>query len=82
MIIPVCLLHAGLIHISPSYWTIYHLFKIILEWELFIDSIQIQHSMQKCWIQIQHSMQNHFFKKHSIRYELYFKKHLIVELKL
>jgi len=29
-------LRTRLIHISQSYWTIYHSFEIILEWELSI----------------------------------------------
>jgi len=33
----VCPLRTKLIHINPSYWTSYHLFEIILEWELPID---------------------------------------------
>jgi len=33
MITPVGSLRTRLIHISPSYWTIYRSFEIILEWE-------------------------------------------------
>ena len=36
MIAPVSPLSTKLIHISPSYWTIYHSFEIILEWGLSI----------------------------------------------
>jgi len=36
MITPVSPLRARLIHISPSYWTIYRSFEIILEWKLSI----------------------------------------------
>ena len=55
-----------LIHISPSCWTIYRGFEIILE----IGTVR--------WIglQIQCSIQIHCFKKTSVRYELCFKKYL------
>jgi len=33
MVTPVSPLRTGLIHISPSYWTIFYSFEIILEWE-------------------------------------------------
>jgi len=56
-----------LIHIRPSYWTIFRSFGIILE----MGTV--------CWIglQMQCSIQTHCFKKHSIRYDLCFKKYLI-----
>jgi len=52
------------IHISPSYWTIYHSFEITLE----MGTVH--------WIelQIQCSIQIHCVKKHPVRYELCFKK--------
>jgi len=55
MITPVSPLLTKLIHISPSYWTIYCSFEIILK-------MGIVH-----WIglQIQCSKQTHCFKKHS-----------------
>jgi len=37
MITPVIPLSTSLVCISPSYWTIYHSFKIIVEWEMSID---------------------------------------------
>jgi len=36
MITPVGPLRCRLIHISPSYWAIYRLFKVIFEWEITI----------------------------------------------
>ena len=64
MIAPVSPLSTKLIHISPSYWTIYHSFEIILEWG----------TVHWLGIRSQYSMQIYCFKKHSIWYEFYFKK--------
>jgi len=58
-----------LIHISPSYWTFYRSFEIILEWEL---SIGLQFKFNVLCKSIAS-------KKHSIWYELYFKIYLIAE---
>jgi len=55
-----------LIHISPSCWTIYRSFEIILE----IGTVILTE------LQIQCSIQIHCFNKHSVRYELCFKKYL------
>ena len=55
--------HTRLIHISPSYWTIYCSFEIIPE-------IETVHWVE---VQIQYSMQIHCFKKRSVRYESCFK---------
>jgi len=59
MITPVNPLRTKLIHISPSYWTIYRSFEIILEWELSIGW-EFEANI-RCKI--------HCFKKHSIWYE-------------
>jgi len=61
---------ARLIHISPSCWTIYRLFEIILEM-VTVHWIELQ---------IQCSIQVHCFKKHSVRYELCFKKYLTADM--
>ena len=66
MITPVCPPLTRIIHISPSYWTIYRLFEIILEMV----------TVHRIELQIQRSIQAHCFKKHSVRYELCFKKYL------
>jgi len=65
MITSVSPLRTRLIHISPSYRTIYRSFEIILE----------MGTVHWIGIQIQCSIQVHCFKKHSIWYELYFKKY-------
>ena len=53
MIAPVSPLSTRLIHISPSYWTIYRSFEIILEWG----------TVHWLGIRSQYSMQIHCFKK-------------------
>ena len=61
-----CLLIYRFIQISPSCWTIYRSFEIILEvGTVHWIGLQIQ-----CFVQI------HCFKKHLVRYELCFKKYL------
>ena len=61
MITPVSPLLTRLIHISPSCWTIYRPFEIILEMvTVYWIGLQIQ-----CTIQI------HCFKRHSVRSELF-----------
>jgi len=55
-----------LIHTSPSCWTIYRSFEIILK-------MGAVHWIE---IQIQCSIQVHRLKKHSVLYELCFKKYL------
>jgi len=37
MITPVRPLRTRIIYISPSYWTVYHSFEIILEWDCPLD---------------------------------------------
>ena len=66
MLTPVSPLRTRLIHISPSCWTIYHSFEIILK----MGTVH--------WIrlQIQCSLQIHCFKKHSDQYQLCFEKYL------
>jgi len=67
MITPVSHVRTRLIHLSPSCWTIYRSFDIILE----IGTVH--------WIglQIQCSIQIDCFKKHSVRYDVCFNKYLI-----
>jgi len=55
-----------LIHISPSCWTIYRSFEIILE-------MGTVHGIE---LQIQCSIQTIASKKHSVQYELCFTKYL------
>jgi len=56
MIAPVSPQRTRIIHISPSYWTIFCSFGIILEWELSIG-LEFKFSV---------SMQIHCFKKREI----------------
>jgi len=65
MIVPVISsLHTRLIRISPSCWTIFRSFEIILEWEL-PTALEFEFNFPR---------KSHFFKKHSIWYEEYLKK--------
>jgi len=66
MITPVSPPFARLIHIRPSYLTIFRSVGIILE----------MRTVYWIGLQIQCSLQIHCFKKHSIQYELCFKKYL------
>jgi len=66
-ITPVSPLLTTLVHIGPSYWTIYCSFESILK----------MGALHWIGLQIQYSVQIHCFKKHSVRYELHFKKYLI-----
>jgi len=69
MITPIRPLLTRLIHINPSYWTIYCSFESILK----------MGTVHWIGLQIQCSVQIVCFKKHSVRYELYLKKHLIAQ---
>ena len=69
MITLVSRLLARLIHISPSCWTIYLSFEIILE----IGAVHRIERQIQCFICIQ----IHCFEKRSVRYELFFKGYLI-----
>ena len=76
MITPIIPPRLRLIHISPSYQTVYLSFEIILEWVLRLKLFSNVH-----WIgiQIQCSMQTHCFKKTFNLIWIKLKKYLIAE---